>query len=134
MDRKMLYFVEEQPMSPEKPIERGDRKIAQMLMVDGVELAVFGQSPDIGRLDDADAVRLENKREGLDEAVGVGDVGQNIIRMDDIRPHAFVTQSLRKIAREECAARRHADLLGGRRGPGRGIDPEHGYPSLDVIF
>ena len=66
VDREPADVVQHQTMAPEQPVERGDREIAQMLVVDRVELAVIDQVDQIGHFKDRDAVGGKQRRDPLD--------------------------------------------------------------------
>jgi hypothetical protein len=57
MDREAAHVVEEQAVAAEQALERGHRKVAQVLVIDRVELAVLDQVDHVGHLQHRDAVR-----------------------------------------------------------------------------
>ncbi len=59
VDFGALHVVEVQTMIAEKPRQRRHRKVAEVLVVDGVELAFLDQVDNVGRLDDGDPVGLQ---------------------------------------------------------------------------
>ncbi len=81
--------VQVEAMAPEEVVQRGDREVAQVLVVDGVELAVVDEILDVRHLDDCNAVVLEQARDAAHEAVGVGHVGEDVVGVDDVGPLAL---------------------------------------------
>ena len=56
VDRQPLDTADAQAVPREEPVERGQREVAEVLVVDRVELAAVDQVLDVGRLDDRHAV------------------------------------------------------------------------------
>ena len=52
MDREPLDVVEVQPMPAEQRVDRVGREVAQVLVVDRVELAVLDQVAHVGEFED----------------------------------------------------------------------------------
>ena len=102
-------------MAPEQLVERGDREVAQVLMVDRVELAVVDQIDQIGHLQDRDAVLFEQGRDALDQAVEVGDVGQHVVGDDHVGAPALGLEPGRDLATEELVEGRDPGADRGRR-------------------
>ncbi len=65
-------------------------------MVDRVELAVVDQVLHVRRLDDGDAVVLQQRRDARDDAVEVGDVGQHVVGVNDVGALAVRRELLRR--------------------------------------
>ena len=58
MDRQPLYVHNRQSVSQKQMIERGEREIAQVLVIDRVELNMLDQFTKIGSLDNDNAAWL----------------------------------------------------------------------------
>ena len=81
-------------MAAEQVIERGHREVAEMLVIDRVELAVLDQVDHVGHLEHREAVRLlEQNRDPRDQAVQVRDVGEHVVGDDQIGGAALGPQS-----------------------------------------
>ena len=105
-------------------------EIAQVLVVDGVELAMLDQVADVGELEDPNAIVLEQDFDAIDEAVGVGDMREHIVADDHVGALAFVAELGGQVLAEEVIERGDADLDGGfGRSFGRDRCPERGRRS-----
>ena len=84
VDGQAPHVVQEQPVPAQQVVDRRHREVAQVLVVDGVELAVVDQVAHVGKLDDRHAVGLEQGGDAGHETVGVGHVGQHVVGVDDV--------------------------------------------------
>ncbi len=75
MDRDAFHILDDQAMPPEQGVQRGQGKIAEVLVVDGVELAMVQQVFHVRHLDHDDAIVLQHGFHALDHPVEIGDVG-----------------------------------------------------------
>src|SRR6185312_15991542 len=90
-----------QPMAAEQGTQGRDREITQVLVVDRIELSMLDEILDVRALDDGDSVILQKCCNARDEAVGVGYVGQDVVRVDHIGPAALGNQILGEVVAEE---------------------------------
>ena len=120
-------------MAPEQLIERRDREVAQVLMVDRVELAVVDQIDQIGHLQDRDAVLFEQGGDALDQAVQVGHVGEHVVGEDHVGAPALGLEPGRELAAEEFDQGRYAGPDRGRRRGLGGIDAQDRDAALDEV-
>ena len=118
------------PVAAEERVERGQGEVAQVLMVDGVELVPLHEVAHVGHFEDGLAVVGEKEREAFEEAVRVGRVGEHVVGDHEVGARALGHQGLGEIAGEELAPRLHANPLGGAGGTGRRVDTEHGDAAL----
>ena len=79
-----------------------------MLVVDRVELGVLDQVAHVRHFDDRDAVVGEQRRDPAHESVGVGDVGQHVVAVQDLRADAGFAQLFGQILGEERVPGRDA--------------------------
>ncbi len=84
VDLGALHVVQVKAMIAEKPRQRRHREVAEMLVIDGVELALLDQVDDVRRLDDGHACGLQQGSDAVDEAVQIGHVGEHIVSQEDI--------------------------------------------------
>src|SRR4051812_16016314 len=133
MDRERLDTVEVQVVSPEQPIQRSYREIAQMLVINGIEFDVLDEVLQVGNFDHGNTVVLQDRADPGDETVRVCDVGEHVVCMHDVG----LLSARRKLASEllgkEVDQRRDARFHGH---PGRsigGIDPEYRDLQLDIV-
>ena len=113
MNREPFDFDDLQVVSPEKAVERGQREVAEVLVIDRVELDVIDQLLEVRSFDDDDAVRFQNRLETRDDSVQIGDVGENVVGVNDICPFTVSRELLGEITAEEFADR--ADPFFGLR-------------------
>ena len=79
-----LDVIEPQTVTLHEPIDRGARVVAEVLVVDGIELAMIDEFPHIRVLDSDETIILEEMRHPGHEAIQIGDVGENVVGDDDI--------------------------------------------------
>ena len=79
-----LDLVQVQPVAAEQLVQRRHGEVAQMLMIDRVELAVVNEVHQIRTLDHRHAVILEDDPDALDEPVEVRHVRQHVVRQEHI--------------------------------------------------
>src|ERR1019366_4668513 len=98
-------------------VEGYDGKITKVFMVDRIELAMLDQRLVVGRLDHCHTILFEEPGDRCDKAIGVGNVSERVVGMNDVRAYPLCMKRcmkrLGKVTREESAARGHANLLGG---------------------
>ena len=71
-------------MAAEQPVQGRHAEVAQVLVVDGVELAVGDQLAKVGHFDHRDAVLLDQRGDAVDETVGIGNVGEHVVSDDHV--------------------------------------------------
>ena len=120
-------------MAPHQLVDGRAREVAEVLVVDRVELAVVDQVLDVRVLDRRQPVVGEQDRESLDEAVQRRRVRHDVVRDDQVGAPSLAAQPPREVGVEELAQRRHAGVLGGSGLVGRRVDPEHGHVALHEV-
>lgn len=96
------------PVATEEPVERRDGEVAEVFVIDCVELAMLDQRLDIGHLDHRNTIFLEETGYPSDKAICVGYVGEYVVGMNDVRKHALCTKPFGEISGKEGAARLNA--------------------------
>ncbi len=134
VDRQPFDIDNRQAMAAEEVIERGERVVAEVLVIDRIELAVVDHLLDVRRLDHRDAVLLEEDADPLHDAVEVRHMGEHIVRVHDVRALPGRRQPRRDRRVEELRDGRDAALLGDLRDVARRLDAEHGDARLPVIL
>src|SRR6516165_5215101 len=121
-------------MTAEKLVQRRYREIAEMLVIDGVELAAIDHVPDIGHLERRQAVFLQQRVDSLYEAMSISDVSEDVVTDDQIGALAVRLQLRCQLPREKRGQRGHAccsrslSLFAGR------IDAEHRHSFYHEIL
>ena len=131
--REVLDRVEVQPVAAHQGVDRRAREVAEVLVVDRVELAVVDQVADVGVLDRGDAVVREQDRDALHEAVESRHVRHHVVGDDHVGARAGVDEPPRQVGAEELAQGRHAGGLRRVRLLGRRVDAEHRHALLDEV-
>src|ERR1019366_739686 len=103
-------------------------------MVDRIELAMLDQRLVVGRLDHCHTILFEEPGDRCDKAIGVGNVSEHVVGMNDVRAYPLCMKRLGKVTREESAARGHANLLGGGGGAVGRIDAKHTDSRLNIVL
>ena len=106
MDRETLDAVEVQTGAAEQLDQRMRGEVAEVLVVDRVELCVLDEVAQVGDLDDRDAIVFEDRLDPAHEAVGVGDVGQHVVAVDDAGAYAVSPESPGELLGEELVVGR----------------------------
>ena len=133
MDTEVFDVVQEQAVAAHERVDRGAREVAEVLVIDRVELAVFDEVANVGVLDRDDPVVGDKGPHARDEAVEVGHVGHDVVRDDHVGPEPFRPEPLGQLDAEELAQRRDPLRLRGVGLIGRGVDAEHADPALGEV-
>ena len=96
VDRDALDVDEREPVAPDERVERREREVAEVLVVDRVELAAVEHVLHVRHLDHRDPVVGETAREAGDEAVEPGDVGEHVVRVEDVGARPLRGEPLRE--------------------------------------
>ena len=123
-----------QIVPPGQLIERCQRVVAQVLVIDRVEFDVVDQVLDVRRFDHHDPVVLEQRPKSLHHAVEIGHVCQDIVRMNHVGPLASVSQTLGDGCLKKLADGRHALLLRDPRDVACRFHAQHGNAGLHVVL
>src|ERR1043165_8493954 len=97
-------------MTSSQIIKSCQRKIAEMLVIDGVEFATFNHVFDVRDLDHCLAVVFQNDKQSGNEIVQVGRVRQDVISVHDVSELIFTPELLRQALAKKFADRRNAAL------------------------
>ena len=129
----MVDMIQVQGMPSKEFVHRGYREVAQVLVINGVELAVLDQVANIRRFDDCHTIILEQNANAFDEAVEIGYVGEHIVSNDHVGALALCAQLLCETLGEERTQGGDADFLCGSRRPLGGINPQHRNTALHEV-
>ena len=130
----MLDVIQEKAVPSEELAYGRDREITKMLMINRVVLDVPNQLAHIGDFDHRDTIWLEQGRDPGDETVGVGDVCQHVVGMDNVGTTVTRDQTLGEVAAEEVFDRIHPTVTCRRNRRRRGVDAEHGNPCRTIVL
>ena len=108
--------ISSQAVPGRQALDRDQREVGEVLVVDRVELVLRHQPLEMRELQRDHALRREQPGHAGDEVVEVGDLRQDVVADDQIRPPAFGDQGVRQLDAEEVDARRDAAC---RSRPGR---------------
>ena len=131
MDRNALGVGDDQPVSRHAALEGGQREVAQVLVVDRVELAPVEQVLDVRHLDHGNPGRSEHLGHARDEPVEVRHVREHVVGVEHVCPQALSGERAPRGAAEEGRPRRDpVRLCDGRDVRGRldAQDPDSGLP------
>ncbi len=135
MDRDELNVGDRESVSGEQRVKRLQREVAEVLVVDRVELDLVDELPDVRNLDHGDAVRLQEPGDALDEPVEIGNVRENVVCVDDVCTSPLVDETRGQLATEELDDRRDPTLAFGNCGDvRRRLDTQHGDAGLLVVL
>ena len=126
VDRHQLDVGYDEAVTPAERLDRAHGVVAEVLVIDGVEFELGDEIADIGRLDDGNAVGLEQLLDAADEPVGIGNMREDVVGVDDVGELAFRREPPGKLLVEELDQRRDALGLDRElRDVGRRLDAEH---------
>ena len=83
MDRHQLDIAYEKAMTPAERLDRAHGIVAEVLVIDRVELELADEITHVRGLDHGDAIWLEQPLDATREPVGIGNMREDIVRMDD---------------------------------------------------
>jgi hypothetical protein len=92
VDGDALHVVQEQALAREQLAQRRGREVAEVLVVDRVELEVLEEVAQVRRLDDGGAVRPEQAADAAHEVLRVRHVRQHVAGEDQRRLPPFRLQ------------------------------------------
>src|SRR5262249_10969190 len=122
------------PVRREQMMERGERVIAKMLVIDRIELNLVEQVLDVRSLDDADAAGLEDRRNARNKTVQIGHVSQDVVLVKNVGLQALVAAAISRLETEKITlsangfGARYCGDVSGR------LDAQHGNTALSVMF
>ena len=93
MDWDALDTFDEKVVAAEESLERCERVIEQVLVIDGVELEIGQQILDVRRLHHERPIGREEEADALDHTMDVGNMGHHVVRKDDVGPNALVDEA-----------------------------------------
>ncbi len=133
MDRHPLDVRDDHAVAAEQPVQGRQRVVAEVLVVDRVELALGDHVAHVRRLEDRHAIVGQQQLEAADEAVEVGNVGEHVVGVHHRGALALGAQTPSHLVAEELGDRRDASLLDGHlRDVHRGLDAQHLHPGALV--
>src|SRR6185312_3752058 len=132
VNSQRLDAIQKQAVALEQIAQRGDREVAQVLVIDRVELAVIDEIAHVRCFDDCNTIVLQQRRDAGNEAVRVGDVGQDVVGVNDVRDLALPGEIPRELRSKKGLERVDAALARDRDRAWCGIDAQHGYAALPI--
>src|SRR5690242_16662513 len=92
MYRDVFNVLYKKTMPCKQAVQSRERKIAYMLVVDSVEFNSFNQVFHIRHFDDGKPLFFKKYPQPLDKAVKIGNMGEHIVSVDNIRHLPSVSQ------------------------------------------
>ena len=87
-------------MTAKQLVDGVNREVAQVLVIDRIELHLVDQVAQVWKLELDDTVVRQQVRGTSHEPVQVGDVGEDVVAENHVGSHAFVVQSSSELAGE----------------------------------
>ena len=129
-----LFDIDHREAVPvENGLDRPEREVREVLVVDRVELVLRQQPHEMRHLDRQQAVRCKQLRQSSDEVVDVRDLREGVVAGNQIGLAALALELVGKVTSEES---RQGANSGGFRRPGDilgGLDAQHGNPCGDEV-
>ena len=108
-----------------------EREVAEVLVVDGVELVLVDQPHDVGELHRQHAARREDDLHAGDEVVEIRHLREHVVAEEQVGRAAVRRELLGQLDSEEAHQGGHALRFGGRGDVGRRLDAERRDAGLD---
>ena len=89
MDRHQLDIGYDEAMTPAKCLDRAHGIVAEVLVIDRVEFQLGDEIAHIRGLDHGYAVRLEQPLDAARELIGIGNMREDVMGVDDVGELAF---------------------------------------------
>lgn len=130
-----LFDVEEgEAVAGEDVADHAEGEVAEVLVVDGVELVAFHEALEVGEFHGDGAVRLEETLHAGDEIVDVGDVGEDIVSDDEVGASVFGGEVVGAGDAEKSLKRGYAALNGGLGDVSGGLDAGDGDAFFNEVL
>src|SRR5262245_42813344 len=112
MDGHALDVSDDKSMPGAKVCHCTHGVVAEMFVIDGVEFELVDEVTHIRCLDDGDTASLQQRGDPGDEAVGIGNMGENVVGVDHVSAAALRCEAEGELLVKELDKRR--DALSGR--------------------
>src|SRR4026209_1838383 len=103
-----------------------------MFMIDRVKLDAIYHVPNIRGLNDRHAVVFQQKRQPAHESIKVRDVGEDVVRMNNVSALSLSAQSSRELSSKELTGRRNPAFFRDASDIASRFDAQHGNPGVLV--
>src|SRR5262249_1041649 len=129
MNRNEFDVADHQTVTPAERLDRTQGVIAKVLVIDRVELKLADEVAQVWRFDDGNAIRLEHLLDPADKCVRIGNVSEDVVRMDDVGKFATHSEASGKFLVEELDQRRNPLLNSEVRDVGRRFNAKNLNPA-----
>jgi hypothetical protein len=124
MDGKRFYVVQVEAMPIKQGHESVQRMVKEMLVVNGVELAVFDHVQGVSKFKNSDAGRFQKVCKAGNKIIDVVDMSKHVLGDQDVRELAFACQLFSASRPKEIVNGWHPNGVCPSNGSVRRIDPE----------
>ncbi len=131
---KFSTWFSVEPVPLREAVDRRARVVAEVLVVDRVELDVIDEVAHVRVLDHDDAVVGEERGDAGHHVVEAGNVGHDVVGDDDVGALALGDELGRELGTEEPGERGNTGRVRGRGLIGRGVDAEHRHAELGEVL
>jgi len=121
-------------MLAEQSLKRSYRVIAQVFMVNRVELHMVNQVFDVVVLDDSHTIRFEQSLNSRYDPVQISHMCQDVVGVNDIRRLTTLKQLASQHLAKEFAQCRNATLFCNTRNIARRLNPKHRNSMLTIVL
>src|SRR5262245_29284889 len=125
MGRDLLHVEQLEAMLACEPIDRYERKIREMLVIDGIKLILGNEPLEMRKLERDHSLRREQMRHTRGEIVEIRNLGQDIVADDEIGASPLGYQTFRKSEPEKLHQGRNILFPCNLRDIGRRLDAGH---------
>ncbi len=133
MDGHTFHIVDAQAGNSRKPLHRRQAEVAEVLVINGIELQIVDQISEIRHFHYDDAVGLESLLQCGKELSRLRHVRKYVVRVNDVGAPASTGEAFGEIAVEKFNEGRDASLpLRNCRDVGRRLDTEHGNAAIAI--
>src|SRR5262245_64809808 len=129
MDWNEFDVADHEPVAPTERLDRTRGVVAEVVVIDGVDLELGDHVANIWRLDHGNTIRLEHLLEPTDKRIGIGNVSKHVMGVYNIGKLPLGCESSSKILIEELDQRWNPFCRDSELGDvGGGFDAENRNP------
>jgi len=131
---QLLDIEDRHVVGGEDALQADQREVAEVLVVDGVELVAFDQALQMRELERHGSRRLKQRADPGDERVQIRNLREHVVAQDEIGLAALQDELDRELAPEELDQRLDAPGRGRLSDIGRGLDAQRRDALLDEVL
>src|SRR5437870_6577178 len=135
VDGATLHILNDHPMTLEEASQGRQRKVAQVLVVNCVKLAVINHVLDVRHLDDRHTVVFQEQLEPANESIQILHMRHHVVRMNDVRLFSASLELFGQLLTEKFTQRGDTPFCLSNLGDiDGGLDPKNRNPLPMIVL